>query len=147
MFTGRNRKARGGITKRGLHYVEPSEADDDLTREVIGAAMEVHTAFGPGFLESAYEQALCIELSLRGICFERQKRLVLDYKGNKIDAGRVDIIVEGKLVLELKTVDEFAPVHLAQLLSYLKATDCNLGLLLNFKVASVKDGIRRVVRS
>jgi GxxExxY protein len=117
---------------------------NDLTKAVIGAAIEVHRALGPGLLESAYEICLCRELSLRDIQFQRQLPIPLEYKGVQLDCGyRSDIIVEEILLLELKAVDALLPIHEAQLLSYLKLTGLNIGLLINFNVEVLKDGIRR----
>jgi len=116
-----------------------------LTGLVIGAAIEVHKALGPGLLESAYEECLCRELELRGIPFERQKKLPIEYKGAKLDCGyRLDIVVAGKLILELKSCENLQPIHEAQLLTYLKLTGIKYGLLINFNVPVLKDGIRRI---
>ncbi len=126
---------------------EPIPADDEeLARKVIGAAIEVHRILGPGFLESIYRRALCHELSLMGIPFEDEKQILVPYKDIQIPGQRLDILVVGRIILELKTVEEFAPIHLAQLISYLKATGLRLGFLLNFKVQVLKDGIKRVIR-
>jgi GxxExxY protein len=120
--------------------------DSELTREIIGAAIEVHRALGPGLIESAYEECLARELSLRGIGFERQKPLPLVYKDVKLECGyRMDILVDGRVVLELKAIDAFAPVHDAIMLTYLRLSGCKIGLLINFNVAVLKDGIRRLV--
>ncbi|MCL0087901.1 GxxExxY protein [Dehalococcoidia bacterium] len=117
-----------------------------LTEKIVGAAIEVHRHLGPGLLESAYEECLCRELELRGLSFERQKPLPLEYKGIKLDCGyRIDVIVESKVVLELKCVDAIAPVHAAQLLTYLRLSALKVGLILNFHVAVMKDGIKRLV--
>ena len=117
-----------------------------LTRDVIGAAIEVHKALGPGLLESAYEECLCRELELRGIPFERQKELPIEYKGAKIGCGyRLDIVVGGRLILELKACEKIEPIHEAQLLTYLKLTGIKYGLLINFNVPVLKDGIKRIV--
>ena len=116
-----------------------------LTGLVIGAAIEVQKALGPGLLESAYEECLCRELELRGIPFERQKKLPIEYKGAKLDCGyRLDIVVAGKLILELKSCENLQPIHEAQLLTYLKLTGIKYGLLINFNVPVLKDGIRRI---
>lgn len=116
-----------------------------LTKRVIGAAMEVHSLLGPGYLESAYEQALAIELQSRKIPFERQKVFNLDYKGECIGEGRMDFYVDYILVVELKAVDTLLPVHAAQVISYLKAMDREVGLLLNFHTETFKKGIRRIL--
>ncbi|KKM24167.1 hypothetical protein LCGC14_1607890 [marine sediment metagenome] len=118
-----------------------------LTGLVIGAAIEVHKALGPGLLESAYEECLCreLELELRGIPFERQKELPIEYRGAKLDCGyRLDIVVAGRLILELKACENLQPIHEAQLLTYLKLTGIKYGLLINFNVPVLKDGIRRI---
>lgn len=120
---------------------------DQLAREVIGAAIEVHRTLGPGFLESVYEESLCLELILRGFDIERQVPVGVHYKGQRVGEARLDLLVEKRLVLELKAVDGLAPVHLAQLLSYLKATDLQLGLLINFNVPLLKQGIRRIIHT
>jgi GxxExxY protein len=120
--------------------------EESLTEEIIGAAIEVHRHLGPGLLESAYEECLCHELALRGFSFERQKPLPLQYKGIKLDCGyRVDLLVEGKVVLELKCADFITPVHEAQLLTYLRLSGTKVGLILNFHVAAMRDGIKRRV--
>ena len=121
---------------------------EELTESVIGAAIEVHMALGPGLLESAYEECLCHELHLRGISFERQVSLPVEYKGVKLDCGyRLDLVVGNVLILEIKCVDHVLPVHEAQLLSYLKMTGKRVGLILNFNVAVLsRGGIFRKVR-
>ena len=119
---------------------------NQLSYQVIGAAMEVHRALGPGLLESAYEECLCKELELRGLPFERQRPLPVTYKGLHLDAGyRIDVLVENRIVLELKAVETLLPIHEAQLLTYLKLGGWQLGLLINFNVEVLKDGIRRRV--
>jgi GxxExxY protein len=122
--------------------------DNELTHKVIGCAMKVHSTLGPGLLESAYEECLAYELSKSGIVFERQKPMPLVYDGVKLDCGyRMDILVGGKLVLELKAVDMLNDIHLAQILTYLKLSGCELGILINFNVVKLKDGLRRVINS
>ena len=117
-----------------------------LSNEIISAAIEVHRLLGPGLLESAYQAALCRELSLRGIRFRREVELPVVYKGVHLNAGyRIDILVEEKVIVELKAVEAIEPVHEAQLLTYLKLSGKKLGLLLNFNVPLMKDGIRRLV--
>jgi GxxExxY protein len=114
--------------------------------KIIGAAIEVHKALGPGLLESAYEECLCHELTLKDISVERQKPLSLEYKGTKLDCGyRLDIVIENKLILELKSCEKVEPIHKAQLLTYLKLSGLHLGLLLNFNVPVMRDGIIRIV--
>jgi GxxExxY protein len=120
--------------------------ENELSKRVIGAAIEVHRQLGPGLLESAYEECLAYELQLRGIPFERQKALPLTYKDVRLDAGfRVDFLVDGKVVVELKATDALAPIHKAQVLTYLRLTGCKLGLLINFNVPLLKDGVKRLV--
>ena len=118
----------------------------DLSGDVIGAAIEVHRQLGPGLLESAYEACLCRELDFRGKGYERQKPLPLVYKGLKLDCGyRIDLLVEETLIVEIKSVDTLAPIHEAQLLTYMKLANVKLGLLVNFNAPVLKDGIKRFV--
>ena len=117
-----------------------------LTGEVIGAAIEVHKALGPGLLESAYEECLFRELFLRKMSLKRQEPLPIEYKGVKLDCGyRLDIVVADQLIVELKACESLQPVHEAQLLTYLKLTGIKVGLLINFNVPVLKDGIKRLV--
>jgi len=117
-----------------------------LTGKVIGAAIEVHKILGPGLLENTYEECLCHELSLRKIEFERQKEIPIDYKGIKLDCGyRLDILINKRLILELKCCESIQPIHEAQLLTYLKLTGIKIGLLINFNVPVLREGIRRIV--
>lgn len=119
---------------------------EECAFKVIGAAIEVHRALGPGFLEAVYEEALCYELELRNISFFRQHPIAVQYKGRLIGEGRIDILVENCLIVELKAVDDLIGVHTAQVISYLKATGLHLGLLINFKTQILKSGgIKRVV--
>ena len=116
-----------------------------LTGEIIGAAIEVHKALGPGLLESAYEECLCHEFKLRSFPFERQKELPVEYKGVKLDCGyRLDVVVWNKVILELKPCNELQPIHEAQLLTYLKLTNIKVGLLINFNVSVLKECIKRL---
>lgn len=124
---------------------EPSRELDQLAHEVIGAAIEVHQDLGPGFPESVYEEALAVELGLRGIPFRRQVGVNVRYKGQTVGRGTIDLLVDDVLVVELKANAEIAPVHQAQVISYLKATGIPLGLLINFHVALLRDGIKRIV--
>jgi GxxExxY protein len=118
---------------------------NNLTGKVIGAAIEVHKALGSGLLESAYEECLCHEFKLRHFSFERQKELPIEYKGVKLDCGyRLDIVVWSKIILELKSCSELQPIHEAQLLTYLKLTGLKVGLLINFNVPVLKEGIKRL---
>ena len=113
---------------------------------VIGAAIEVHRHLGPGLLESAYESCLCRELELRGLSFERQQSLPISYKGQSVECGyRLDLVVAGVVLAEIKAVEALLPIHQAQLLTYLRLTGLRLGLLLNFNVPVLTRGIRRVV--
>jgi GxxExxY protein len=117
-----------------------------VTEEVIGAAIEVHRVLGPGLLESIYETCVCHELSLRGIGYERQVPLPVSYKGVAIDVElRLDVVLPGTLILELKSVETLLPIHEAQLLTYLKLSGIRRGLLINFNVRLLKDGIKRLV--
>ena len=119
---------------------------EELTREIRGAATEVHKELGPGLLESAYEECMCHELRLRGLQFQRQLALPVGYKGVKLDCGyRLDIVVEDKVVLELKSVEELTPLHQAQLLTYLRLSGKKVGLLMNFNSVLMKHGIVRMV--
>ena len=124
---------------------EPSKEVDDLARKVIGAAIEVHRALGPGYTENIYEEALCIEIENQSIPFERQVRVAVDYKGRKVGEGRLDVLVAKILPVELKAVESLAPIHHAQLISYLKMTHLQLGLLINFNVPILKHGIKRII--
>jgi GxxExxY protein len=119
---------------------------NDLTGAVIGAAIEVHKTLGAGLLESTYEECLSIELRLRGIPYNRQKWLPIQYKGVELDTGyRIDILVAESLILELKACESLEPIHEAQLLTYLKLTGIKVGLLINFNVPILKEGIKRLV--
>ncbi len=117
-----------------------------ITGEIIGASIEVHKALGPGLLESAYEECLCRELTLRSVRFERQSALPVEYKGVKLDCGyRIDLLAADAVVVEIKAVETIQPIHEAQLLTYLKLGGWKLGLLINFNVPVLKDGIRRII--
>ena len=119
-----------------------------LTEKIIGAAIEVHRNLGPGLLESAYEACLAYELEAAGLTVERQKPMPLAYKDIRLDLGyRLDMVVADQVVLALKAVDEFTDIHEAQILSYLKFSDYEVGLLINFNVRLLKDGIRRFIMS
>ncbi|MBN2563387.1 MAG: GxxExxY protein [Phycisphaerae bacterium] len=122
------------------------EGVNAITEVIIGAAIAVHRALGPGLLESAYEACLAYELAERGVAIERQKGLPAKYRGVKVDCGyRIDLLVEGLVVVELKAVEKLDPIHEAQLLSYLRLSGCPVGLLINFNVKMLKKGIRRMV--
>jgi len=132
-----------------MFEIDPErERLDRLTETIIGGAIAVHRGIGPGLLESAYEECLCFELSDAGLGFERQVQLPVSYRGVKLDCGyRMDIVVEDRVIVEVKTVERFAAVHEAQLLSYLKMSGRRVGLLLNFHVAILKNGIKRIVNN
>jgi GxxExxY protein len=125
-------------------YQVEHQDPDPLTRSIIGAAIEVHKAIGPGLLESIYEEALCYEFELRGIKHERQVSADVVYKGKVIKGQRIDLIVEGQVIIELKSLSNLPDIVFAQILSYLKATGLKRGLILNFGVKRLVDGIRRV---
>lgn len=134
--------AEGGEAKRVDRFAEA----DPLTREIIGAAIEVHRALGPGLLESAYHACLCRELEARGVAFESELDLPLVYRGSLVDcAYRIDLLVGGLVVVELKAVEKILPVHEAQLLTYLKLSKKPVGLLFNFNSAYLRDAIVRRV--
>jgi len=119
---------------------------NELTKEVIGAAIEVHKVLGPGLMESVYEECLCHELGLRALRFERQKSLPIVFKEVKIDCGyRLDLLVANSVIVEIKAVEVLLPVHEAQLLTYLKVGGWKVGLLINFNVSLLRDGIKRIV--
>jgi GxxExxY protein len=119
---------------------------DLITEKIIGAAIDVHKALGPGLLESVYEECLFYELTLRKLNIDRQLELRVNYKDVKLDIGyRLDLFVEKKVVVELKTVEKFMPIHDAQLLTYMKLINCSVGLLINFNVPVLKQGLRRKV--
>ena len=121
---------------------------NQLSSKIIGAAIEVHKALGPGLLESAYEECLSYELGLRYLSLERQKPLAIIYKGKKLDCGyRLDLVVENAIILELKSCEKIEEIHKAQLLTYLKLSGLKLGLLLNFNVPVMRDGIVRIVNN
>ena len=117
-----------------------------LTGEVIGAAIEVHKTLGPGLLESAYEECLCREFDIRGLSYERQRELPIEYKGMELDCSyRLDVVVANSVILELKACESLEPIYEAQLLTYLRLTGIKTGLLINFNVPVLRDGIRRLV--
>lgn len=119
--------------------------ENEISEKIIGCAIEVHKALGPGLLESAYLECLFYELTMMGLKVEKQKALPLIYKEIKLDAGyRLDLIVENKVIIELKSVDAINEIHIAQVLTYLKLSGCKLGLLMNFNVLRLVDGLRRL---
>jgi GxxExxY protein len=122
--------------------------EDSLSREIIGAAIEVHRHLGPGLLESVYEHRLCKELAEWDIPYRRQLPLAVKYKGEVLDCGyRLDVVVDNKVIVELKSVNTLEPIYEAQVLTYLKLLDCKLGLLINFNVPVLKRGIKRIVNN
>jgi len=123
-------------------------SENQITEQVIGAAIEVHRELGPGLLESAYEECLCHELTLRGLRFRRQVELPVEYKGIKLDCGyRMDVVVDELVVVELKAVEKLLAIHEAQLLTYLKLSHRTVGLLINFNVPLLRDGLKRIVHN
>jgi GxxExxY protein len=126
-------------------FQEPDMDLDKLAYRVIGCAIEVHRELGPGFLESVYEEALSRELERQEIPFSRQHEVAILYKGDPVGVGRRDFLVDRKLVVELKAVETLAPIHKAQVLTYLRATGFKLGLLINFNVVMLRKGVERVV--
>jgi GxxExxY protein len=126
--------------------VNETETLNRITEQVIGAAIEVHRVVGPGLLESAYEVCMVFELRERGLRVEQQKPLPVVYKGVKLDCGyRLDLVVESRVIVEIKAVEKLNSIHGAQLLSYLRLHRCKLGLLINFHVPLLKNGVRRIV--
>ncbi len=136
-----------------MDYEEPKKRDepgteiDRIAFAVLCAAVEVHKILGPGFMEAVYDEALGVELDRCGVSFIRQPPIPIEYKGRIVGEARPDYLVAGRLVVELKTADRFAPIHLAQALSYLKATRLPLALVINFNVPVLLQGVRRVVLS
>ena len=123
-----------------------SVKNDTLTEQIIGSAIQVHRKLGPGLLESAYEAYLCHELSLRGLELQRQRCIPITYKGIQLDGGyRLDLVVENQVIVEIKCVSKLLPVHEAQLLSYLKQVGGGRGLLINFNVTLLKNGLKRLI--
>jgi GxxExxY protein len=124
--------------------MEPDPDLNRITNAIIGAGIEVHRNLGPGFQESVYEEAMAIEMELRGIPFQRQVPVKVYYKGRFVGRGRMDFLVEGRVVVDLKTMDAFTKRDMSQVSSYLKMTGHKLGILLNFNVHRLKEGIRQV---
>ena len=141
-FTAEAQRTRRGRREReGM-----SEHVNQITQAVIGAAMEVHRALGPGLLESAYQKCLCRELTVQGVPFECERPLPLEYKDIRLECGyRLDLLVASSVVVEVKSVEALAPIHEAQLLTYLRLGGSQVGLLINFNVPLLKQGIRRKV--
>lgn len=129
--------------RRNLH--EPDRALKELSHSVIGSAIEVHKVLGPGFSEEPYHRAMIIELCLCGIPARWEVPFAVDYKGHDVGGGRLDLLVDDRLVVEVKAVQEILPLHLAQTISYLKANRLTLGLIINFRTTKLVDGIQRVV--
>ena len=128
-----------------MNHRDTETQRDPLTEKVIGAAIDVHRTLGPGLLESVYEECLCYELSECGLKFNRQVNLPISYKNVKLECGcRMDLVVSESLTIEIKTVEKILPIHEAQLLTYLKLTGLHTGLIVNFNVPVLKDGIRRM---
>jgi GxxExxY protein len=123
---------------------EPSQELNAITYAIIGAAIEVHRELGPGFGEEIYQRAMEVELGMRSIPFQRQAAFIVMYKGTKVGSGRIDLVVVDQVVVELKAVDAFAPIHRLQVISYLKAIGLKVGLLINFNVLKLIEGVRRV---
>ncbi|MDX1992231.1 MAG: GxxExxY protein [bacterium] len=126
---------------------EPTQYEDEIARRIIGAAIEVHRALGAGYLEAVYEKALAVEFEVQGIQYAQQYPVSVLYRGQNVGTGFLDFFVEQCAVVELKAVEDLLPVHTAQVISYLKATETRLGLLVNFNVPVLKQGIKRVVLS
>ncbi len=141
-------EARAKVAEASRAASERVWSENELSHAIIGAAIEVHRELGPGLLESAYERALCHELTQLAIPFRRQVALPLKYKNVLLDCDyQIDLLVANRVIVELKTVDQISPVHEAQLLTYLKLSGCTLGLLINFNVPLLKDGIKRIVHN
>src|SRR5437764_3477447 len=138
--------SRNCLTAEAAEDAEVVQYLNELTEAIIGSAMEVHRALGPGLLESTYEMCLCRELSIRGLRFERQVPIAVEYKGVKLDCGyRADVVVGNSVLVEIKAIDSLLSIHEAQLLSYLKLGGWKIGLLINFNVELLKHGLRRRV--
>jgi GxxExxY protein len=128
-----------------IRHQDVNPALNELATRVIGVGIEVHRHMGPGFSESAYEEAFCFELDLQGIPYRRQVRINLTYKGKIVGEGIIDLLIDEKLIVELKSVAQLAPIHEAQLVAYLRMTKLQIGLLMNFNAATLKEGLKRVV--
>ncbi|MCK4558278.1 MAG: GxxExxY protein [Calditrichia bacterium] len=130
---------------RETNYIDPNYARSEITSKIISSCIEVHSFLGPGLLESVYEDALAREFELQHIKYERQKPIELNYKGKMIGSHRVDFLVEDDVIVELKAVESINNIYLAQLMTYLKVMDKQVGLLINFNVERLKEGIKRVI--
>jgi GxxExxY protein len=128
-----------------VHSDLPPDVEEVMTR-VIGACIEVHRHLGPGFLESIYHRALCVELRERGLSFDKEKTIEIVYKGHLLHGQRLDLIVESKVIVDVKAVSQLEEIHASQVVSYLKATGLRAGLIANFNMVVMKAGIRRIVR-
>jgi GxxExxY protein len=136
------------MKSEGRRVAAKARTINEVTEEIIGAAIRVHRELGPGLLESAYEACLAYELADHGLLVEQQKPLTLHYRGREIDcAYRLDLLVEGEVIVEVKSVEKLLPVHDAQLLSYLRLANCPVGLLLNFNVPVLTQGLRRLANN
>jgi GxxExxY protein len=145
-FTAETQRTQRWRREERMHLQSSLASFNQLTERIIGAGIAVHRVLGPGLLESAYQQCFCQELFLRGIPFEREVPIPLEYRGIRLEAGyRLDILVAGKVVVEVKAMEAIAPIHEAQLLTYLRLGGWKVGLLMNFNVVVLKDGIRRRV--
>ncbi len=140
-----HRTDKPGVDITGVRYSAKDYPEKELTEKIIGCAITVHRELGPGYLESIYENALSHELMKQGLAFERQRVVRVFYDGIQVGEHRLDLFVEGRVVVELKSVDTLTQKHLAQTISSLKAVGANVGLLMNFDEAKLVDGIRRVV--
>jgi GxxExxY protein len=141
-FAGRSSRAPRVLVLQRLNRVNLT---DGITSTIIGAAIEVHRVVGPGVLESAYELAMCIELQARGVAYTRQVRCPILYRGHYIGDYRLDLMVDDAVAVEIKSIDSIRPVHVAQMLTYLRASAKQTGLIINFNEAYLKNGIRRVI--
>jgi|ERR1017187_569786 GxxExxY protein len=149
LFTAETQRRRDKRREEMQSHERASAPDlNEITHGIIAAAIEVHRQLGPGLLESAYQECVCCELSRMGIAFTREVHLPLSYKGLQLGCTyRIDLLVEDAVIVELKSVEQILPVHSAQVLTYLKASHKQIGLLINFNVPVLKDGIRRIANS
>jgi GxxExxY protein len=144
----RREAARANLFRLGVQMIEPSAAQNQVARTIVDAAFTVHRALGPGLLETAYEECLVYELGTRGLRIERQVGLPIVYRGERIEAAyRIDLLVDGRIVVEIKAAENLLPIHQAQRLTYLKLSGHPLGFLINFNVMRIKDGVRRFVQT
>jgi GxxExxY protein len=143
---GHEDRAAGSDPLRYVRVASPlSAAEESTMRRVIGCAIDVHRRLGPGFLESIYRRAMAVELEHQGLAFELERAITIDYRGTEVGEHRIDLVVERLVVVALKAVAGIDPVHRAQVIAYLRSTRLRAGLLLNFRVARMKDGITRIV--